>query len=372
MDAVAQEPPDSGAFVTRLGEDTIAVERWVRSPEKMEAEVVLRVPRTTFRAYLIELNDQGGLAHYDATIWEGTRGAGEPIERYVADSDGRNLAFRIARGEEAQNEVMDVESTVLPFIDMVHWPFELMLMRAHAADQELVTQPLFSGARTFSFELAVVGPNQMAVTHPTRGTMNVTVDDQGRMTLLDASETTRKLAVTREPWVDVDAFAQRSAAEDREGRAFGSLSGRGEALAEVGGATVRIDFGTPSRRGREIFGALVPYGRVWRTGANLATHLETNRDLLLADELEVPAGTYTLYTIPEEDGGVLIVSTRTGQGGAVYPEDEDLGRVPLTRSTLDESVERFTVELEETATGGIIHLMWDRTVYSAPFTVAGG
>ncbi len=67
---------------------------------------------------------------------------------------------------------------------------------------------------------------------------------------------------------------------------------------------------------------------------------------------------------------MLIVSTRTGQGGALYPEGEDLGRVSLTRSTLDEAVERFTIELEETPRGGVIRLKWDRTAYSVPFAVA--
>lgn len=366
----AQEPPDSGAFVTRLGADTIAVERWVRSPEKVEAEVVLRVPRTTFATYLIELNDQGGLSHYDATIWEGRRTAGEPIERRVADSDGKNMAYRIARGDDVQNEVMDVEPMVIPFIDMVHWPFELMLMRAQASGEARLSQPVVSGDRTFDFELEVLGSSQMTVTHPTRGTMTATVDDRGRMLHLDAAETTRKLTVTREPWLDIDAFAERFGALDREGRSFGSLSGRAEALVEIAGATVRIDYGTPAKRGRDIFGALVPYGQVWRTGANLATHLETDADLLFADSLKVPAGTYTLYAVPEEDGGVLIVSTRTGQGGALYPEGEDLGRVSLTRSTLDEAVERFTIELEETPRGGVIRLKWDRTAYSVPFAVA--
>ena len=86
----------------------------------------------------------------------------------------------------------------------------------------------------------------------------------------------------------------------------------------------------------------------------------------------MPAGNYALYSIPEADGGTLILSTHTRRPGLPYHEGEDLGRVPLTRSALDESVEVFTINVVESDTGGVLRLEWDRTAFSVPFTVVSG
>ena len=145
-------------------------------------------------------------------------------------------------------------------------------------------------------------------------------------------------------------------------------SGRDEVTAEIKGATISVDYGRPSKRERVIFGGLVPWGEVWRTGANKATHLETDRTLTFAT-LVVPPGEYTLYTIPEPDGGVLIFNRETGQSGTEYHPDQDLGRVEMAISTLPESVETFTMQVEETPTGGEIKLLWDTTAFTIPFTV---
>ena len=154
-------------------------------------------------------------------------------------------------------------------------------------------QPLLTGGRTSDFTVGVLGPDSMTITHPFRGTMRVQVDARGRLIGLDAGATTRKLVVERRPWMALDAVARRWMADDAAGRSLGALSGRGEATATVGPAQLAVDYGTPAMRGRRIWGGLVPFGEVWRTGANLATHLTTDRPLVFgsgADTLVVPAG----------------------------------------------------------------------------------
>ena len=232
-----------------------------------------------------------------------------------------------------------------------------------------VTQMLFTGGRrALPFVLRRTGDGAMTAKHWSRGTMDVQVDSEGRLLSLDAGTTTRKLKVERVASVDIEGLAQMFAARDAAGRPFGALSGRGEAAATVHGATITVDYGTPAKRGRDIFGGIVPYGQRWRTGANRATHFTTDRDLTVAG-LDVPAGEYTLSTIPAEDGGLLIINKQTGQGGRTYNEDQDLGRVALTRSSLDESVEVFTILVEEMGEDGVLKLQWDTTELSVPFTV---
>src|SRR5688572_2972596 len=86
---------------------------------------------------------------------------------------------------------------------------------------------------------------------------------------------------------------------------------------EIAGKTITVAYSAPSKRGREIMGGLVPYGKVWRTGANAATTLTTSTDLMIGN-LHVPAGTYSLYTIPGEKEWTLIVNKQTGQWGTNY------------------------------------------------------
>ena len=97
------------------------------------------------------------------------------------------------------------------------------------------------------------------------------------------------------------------------------------------GHEVSITYGRPYMRQREIFGALVPYGEVWRTGANEATSLVTDSDLVLGD-VPIPAGEYTLYTVPRRAAWTLIVNRQTGQWGTVYEPHRDLVRLEVRRA----------------------------------------
>jgi hypothetical protein len=138
----------------------------------------------------------------------------------------------------------------------------------------------------------------------------------------------------------------------------------------VDGANVSITYGRPSLKGRTPGKDVDPYeGREWRTGADEATTLVTNRTLRFGD-LTVPAGTYTLYTIPTGGTWHLVVSKKTGQWGIPYPKGEDLGRAPMTLGKAPKSAEQLTISIDDTAAGGTLHVDWGTSRASIPFTVA--
>jgi hypothetical protein len=141
-------------------------------------------------------------------------------------------------------------------------------------------------------------------------------------------------------------------------------SPRDTARATIGSAHVLVDYGRPSKRGRVIFGDLVPYGQVWRTGANPATTLVTDKDLMIGTQL-VPAGTYTLYTIPSQSSWQLVINKEVGQWGLVYHQEYDLGRVPMTVSSTKSPVEKFLIDFSK----GTMRLQWDTTVVQVPIAV---
>jgi hypothetical protein len=147
------------------------------------------------------------------------------------------------------------------------------------------------------------------------------------------------------------------------------LSPPGQAAVTIGAATITIDYARPSMRGRKIMGELVPYDKVWRTGANAATTLKTSAALEIGGTL-VPAGTYTLYTLPGEKAWTLIINKQTGQWGTQYDQAQDLARVNLKVEATAAPVEQFTITLTGTgAAAGLLALEWENTKLTIPFAV---
>ncbi len=139
------------------------------------------------------------------------------------------------------------------------------------------------------------------------------------------------------------------------------LSPAATAKVTVGSAAIGVTYNSPSMRGRVIMGKLVPYGHVWRTGANPATTITTSTDLMFGNLL-VPAGTHTLYTYPSETQWLLIINKQTGQWGTEYNINEDLGRIPMQAKPMSAPQEVMSITFENTTpTSTELHVRWETT-----------
>ena len=141
-------------------------------------------------------------------------------------------------------------------------------------------------------------------------------------------------------------------------------SPRDTARGTIGAASLFVDYGRPSRRGREIFGALVPYGQVWRTGANSATTFVVGAPVEIGGQ-PLAAGTYTLYSLPARDSWTLIVNGQTGQWGTEYAAGKDVLRIPMSLSRV-EPVDTFRITIEGGASEGRLILAWDTLQGTVP------
>ncbi len=154
------------------------------------------------------------------------------------------------------------------------------------------------------------------------------------------------------------------------------VSPRDLVTAEIGGGKITLSYGRPFTKDpktgevRKIWGGLVPYGKVWRTGANEATVLTTEKPLVFGSTT-IPAGSYSLWTIPAADGSAkLVFNKQTGQWGTRHDAAQDLATVDLKKDALESPVDQFTMAIDSTgSSGGAIKLMWEATSYSAPFSV---
>lgn len=127
------------------------------------------------------------------------------------------------------------------------------------------------------------------------------------------------------------------------------------------GATIKIDYSSPRMKGRKIFGALVPYGQVWRAGANEATTFVTSGPVVVGSK-KIPAGSYTLFAVPDKGKWTLVISKKTGEWGTPYPgEDSDFARTDMVITHLPEALENFTITLQKTTGGCQLNLLWEQT-----------
>jgi Protein of unknown function (DUF2911) len=147
-----------------------------------------------------------------------------------------------------------------------------------------------------------------------------------------------------------------------------------DATADVnlGGKTIAITYNQPSMRGRKIMGDLVPYGKVWRTGANAATTLTTPVGLTIGGTA-VPAGKYTLYSLPGENSWKLIINKQTGQWGTEYEESQDLARVEMKVSQTPSPVEQFSISWDKKSESQAdLTMAWENTRATVPVKVSAG
>lgn len=143
--------------------------------------------------------------------------------------------------------------------------------------------------------------------------------------------------------------------------------------ATVSGTKITVDYYAPSMHGRRIMGALVPYGQVWCTGANIATAITTDADLMLGDgknSLRLPKGSYSIWTIPNENDWTMIINKETGQFHLNYDASRDFGRMKMNVRKLESPVETFRIDVRPTAGNkGTLALIWENTEASVPITV---
>ena len=147
--------------------------------------------------------------------------------------------------------------------------------------------------------------------------------------------------------------------------------------ATIDGTQIKIVYGRPYTKDpktgvmRKIWGGLVPFGQIWRMGADEATLLTTDHAIDLGGA-KIPAGTYSLYLQPEETGSAnLIVNKQTGQWGTKHDASQDFARIEMKKNPLAPAVNQFTIAIDQnpTGAGGTLRLKWETTVYSAPITV---
>ncbi len=235
-------------------------------------------------------------------------------------------------------------------------------MRQFYIDREFDSFPLHRGS------VQALSNGKVEIRHDwLSGTGEATLDAAYRLMAYSGARTTYKVQVTRLPEApDVSAIGESFAAVEAKSGAMKQISARDTARGVLGNTSFEVDYSRPLARGRVLLGEVIPYGQVWRTGANAATQFTTSSVITLAG-LNIPAGTYTLWTVPRTDGADLIVNRQTGQWGTGYNPAHDLGRAKLATETPPTQVDTFTISVSPTDSGrGTLFIEWGQFKWNAP------
>jgi hypothetical protein len=353
---------DSAAFVVRLGNDTTSIERYVRTADQLIVEAVQRSPNTSIHRIVYDLDGQQNVKR---AIYAVSRpGSEQPTVRRVITFTGDSAVISVEQGGQVRTQRVVAKSAV-PVAGPFYAPYELALMRATRGSSLKSSVPLLAGTNIVNIPVERIGRDSASINNQFGEPMRVHIDAQGRLLHLNTPAYT---SVERIRWVDLDRVTNDFAQRDAVGKGLGMLSPRQTYRANIGPANIWIDYSRPAMRGRPIWGALVPYGRVWRTGANDAAHLATDRTIDLGG-LTLAPGTYTLFLLPSADDWTLLVNRKTGMSGLDYDAAQDVGRVKLNKQTTTAPAEWFTIDVEESGANGTLNFAWDRTRASVPITV---
>jgi hypothetical protein len=367
----------TGAFITTLGNETIAVESYTRSSAKLEGDIVLRVPGTTRYHYKLTFAKDGSVKTSEFVIKPlGVPGVDEN-RRLVLEFGGDSVRLvSIVRGELQTASRPSFQSPNVVFLGGYASSFGLY--GSFGMYEHLLTRVPVSATTTPMEAMAAdtgktttrlvkrPTPTEADIDYFKMAWMRVKLDDSGRILSADSTATTERTLTKRVEFTDIDRLEKEFHALDRAGKGLGDASPNQEMKATVGGAAVVVKYGSPRLRGRGgVLSSLIASGRVWRTGANEATVIEIGRDLTIGDK-RVPKGKYSLWTQTRTDGTDLILNTETGQWGTAYKAAQDFARIPVQTTRLDAPVENFTISVATSEGGSELRIEWDTFRWSVP------
>ena len=368
---------ERGGFIVRMGADTLAAERFSRSATQLEGEVVSLVPLARAVRYRAALNPDATVSRFEIAGEPAAPGAAGLRTSAEVRFAGDSVHTVATRGDSTLRFSVAPGAGTLPFVPFTYALYEQLVRRLQQSGRDSVSVITLTPGQQQPFGFSVVRRGADAVDvdflpvpgfYPGGQPSRMRVDPAGRLLALDGTDSPLKVVVERVNEVDVAAYRRRFSAREAAQGPMGQLSGRDTVSARIGGAAITLDYGRPRRRGREIFGNVVPWNRVWRLGANAATGFTTDRDLLMGGVV-IPAGSYTLFMLAAPEGSKLIINRQTGQWGTAYDARQDLARIDLTSEQLAQTVEPLTILIEPQGDGGVFRVRWDRTQYAVPFKV---
>ena len=362
------QQPSSASFIATLGTDTVIVETYNMLPNHLFGKAFLRYPEDKIGVFDFHFYPDGSIQHYSMAFMKPdsafvTTGGTEGV--FCANDTCSWFASWSGMQKEYLNKRratrMDFIGGWTPTLSLIEWH----CMRLIKSGEESLPLTMIND---------YIGVRQVAITKGKEDTLifggdfleyaKIKVTPQGRIAAYDGTATPWNYIVTKVSPVDVDEVAKRMSKKPK----IGNPSPTANVGFPIAGDTIGLSYGRPFRRGRKIFGGVVPYDSVWRTGAGDLTKLKLPYDVRFG-KVTIPKGEYGIYTIPREDGWTLIFNADFTRWPTEPNRSRDLALIPLRVRTIAQPADQFTITIDPMAGGGIIKFTWDETEAYAPFKI---
>ena len=372
-------------FITKLGTDTISVESVTRKGNTVISDEVDRFPRVRLRHAVINLNTDGSIRHLVMDIHTSSEPEKQRDRKVTVDVTSNKVHILKTDGSGKVTRDFTTDGSIVEaHIPQMYSLYELCFAAAfkHASnskpvsniqvpfrqfyiDREFDRFPLGEGS------VKIVGKDKAEITHDwLSGIGSASMDSNYHMISYSGDRSTYKVEVTRlaSP-PDIKKIANQFEALETKNGKVKQLSVRDTVRAQIGKTVFTVDYSRPLLRGRKLLNGVLPYDYVWRTGANAATQFTTSVPVKLAG-MQIPAGIYTLWTVPHENSVELIVNKQHGQWGTEYDSKLDLGTTRMTSEVRTTPLEEFTISIVPIDTKhGTLIIEWGDFRWSAPIEI---
>ena len=379
-------PTERYGFVALLGRDTISLESIARYPDRFVSDEVDRFPMVRQRHTEVTLAPDGSPTHMDMLVRTPSAEPDGRERRIVARFARDTVRVSLTNGSGTRTIAMATDGMLtIPHVPQMYSLLELYfaaaLKRASvdglSSQGELNTRQFYPDREFSNYPIPMhrgfvrpMAGDTVEIRHYWLAGTGVAVMDSGRMRSYSGARTTYLVQVNRlDTPPDIETLGAQFAAAEQARGPVAALSVEDTVEAAIGPATFSVNYSRPQVRGRTLLGGIIPYDRVWRTGANAATHFTTSAAIRIGSIALAP-GSYTLWTLPRADGVTLIVNGQTGQWGTEYGPARDIGRTSLAVAATSAPVEEFTITIEPTdARTGVLALSWGSFRWTAPIRV---
>jgi hypothetical protein len=365
---VAAQQPYTASFVAKLGNDTVIVETYNMIQHHLYGKAFLRYPEDMIGVFDFHFYPDGSIRHYTMSFMNpdspsvtsaGTCGVfcdGDSCTWYAAWPNGKK-----EYEHKYAVEHLDFIGGWTPTLSLIEWN----CMRLIKSGRQSLPMTLLND---------YIGLRQVAVMKGNKDTLifggpfleytKITATPEGRIVTYDGTPTPWSYIVTRHAPIDVDEVAKRMSKTPK----IGIPSPTVKATFPYGADTIKLTYGSPAKRGRKIFGGVVPFDSVWRTGANDPTRITLPFDIRF-DKTIIPKGEYSLYTIPRRTDWLLIFNTDLKEWPTDPNRSKDFAQIKMKVRRPATPQERLIINMEKQKAGGVIIVTWDDTEAFAPFQV---
>jgi len=359
------QTPYSATFVAKLGTDTVMVETYNMVNNHLYGKAFIRIPEDYIGEFDIHFYPDGSIRTFKIAALDPVNGSVPFPGRSRMLSYYQNMlcqsdtcywfASHIGGTEEYMNKhkaaSMDFIGGWTPILSLFEWN----ALRLRKSGTNLLPLRMMNDyIGVYDIAIRTAGKNSLVFGGPFLEYTNIETDTSGRITTIDGTGTPWNYQVTKHPPMNINEVARRM----HQTPGIGVPSPEVTEHYTVANTPIDVSYGKPFKRGRKIFGGIVPYDSVWRTGAGHPTVLSLGEDIKIGITI-IPKGKYSLYTIPGADHWILIFNTDTKKWPTDPSRDKDFAQVHLKVNRLPGVVEQFKIDIIEDKKGGVLKFIWD-------------